>query len=488
MFLLACIPFLVLGVLFLVLKRSPADFHLMGSDEMDYWIESATIMKRGLLAQNTGYFGYGWQTHAILLNFGGHGLFSLFPFVVFGSLTPWQQSSMMLVNAAFISVSLIFSYLSSKSIGKTLAITAILFLFTSFSIYFMSGMLEPLMFSGSIVLASLIPKLATEGSNKKHLYQWYLGFSIAWSLFRLSNIAFLLPIIFFDLVKLKRNFFSLVLKYGAIILVIIAATFLFTAPYPWGFLTRLFASDQKFLVFASHLLQNLRLFLTFGQGWKIESVLRLSYLFWTLCLVMVLITLGDKSKNHDFRFLILVQLITLFSVLVLHLCFYDVGDLRDLRVLSPVLFFSFAATIFSSASLLQKKLQIASVLGILIVSSVINLSLVKSLKTDFIDPFFDNRRTIDLFKYIKYDPQAKDRWQNTAYLDVFNYVWMDFNNYDPGIGLMLPVGGDFASLKPEESGSTLKARYLITYRFNSLPSYELIASDDDVYLLGRVGD
>jgi len=57
MFLLACIPFLVLGVLFLVLKRSPADFHLMGSDEMDYWIESATIMKRGLLAQNTGYFG-----------------------------------------------------------------------------------------------------------------------------------------------------------------------------------------------------------------------------------------------------------------------------------------------------------------------------------------------------------------------------------------------------------------------------------------------
>ncbi len=486
--LIACIPFLVLWMIFFVLKRSPNDYHLMGSDEMDYWIESATIMRRGLFNQNTGYFGYGWQTHAKLLNFGGHGLFSIIPFVVFGSFTSWQQSSMMLVNAIIISISIIFSFFINRSVVKTLTVTVMLFMFTSFSVYFISGMLEPLMFAGSIMLGALLSTMFFEKKDKKDFRGWYLGIAIAWTLFRLSNIVFLLPIILIELFRLKHSFLRVLLKYGLVSLIVVLATFIFTAPYPWGFITKFMISEEKLVLFSSHLLQNLRLFFDFSQGWKIEIILRLGFLFWIICLVFILIYQRYEPKDRESNFFLSAQLIILISVVIVHLCFYDVGDLRDLRVLSPILFFSFVATLMASNQLAQKRYLLGSAIIFLVFSTMINFASIRSLKTEFVDPFFDDKRTIDLFKYIRYDNNARDRWQNTAYLDVFNYIWMDFNYYDPGIGLMLPVGGDFSALKPEEVALNLKAKYLITYRFTSLPHYELIASDDDVYLLQRVQD
>ena len=486
--LMALFPFIVLALLFLLLKRSPSEYHLMGSDEMDYWIESATIMKRGLLNQNTGYFGYSWQSHAKLLNFGGHGLFSIIPFSILGFLTTWKQSSMMLVNAAIISAAIVFSYFTSRSVRKTIINICVLFLFTSFSLYFLSGMLETLMFAGSLMLAALLPKLMSENGYDKSANRWFLCLSITWSLFRLSNIVFLIPSLILEIVILKRKWWSVLLKYGLISLMLVLASLLLTAPYPWGFITRLSTSDSKFILFTSHLIENFKLFFRFDQARMIEAAFRLGYIAWMFCLGVSLINQRGKPKELNFQFFCLIQLIILISVLLLHLCFYDVGQLRDLRVLSPVLFFSFASTIFSSFDTFWRKYLIIFICSFLAVTTMLNLVQLRSLKSDFVDPYFDNKRTIDLFKYIKYDPQAADRWQNTAYLDVFNYVWMDFNYYDPGIGLMLPVGSDFKSLRIDDVKSTLKAKYLITYRFSSFPFYELIASDDDVYLLKRIQD
>ena len=488
MVLQALLPFLILALLFLVLKRSPSEYHLMGSDEMDYWIESATIMKRGLLNPNTGYFGYSWQTHARLLNYGGHGLFSIFPFILLGSFTSWQQSSMMLVNAALISVSIVFSYFTSRSLGKSLATIFVLFLFTSFSLFFISGMLEALMFAGSLMLASLLPKLLNENCCDKVAYRWYLGLSIAWGLFRLSNIVFLIPLIFLEIGRFESKWWRVLLKYGLISLALVLATFLFTAPYPWGFITRLSTSESKFYFFTSHLFDNLILFFRFDQARMIESVFRLGYLIWMLCLGVCLVMPGTKTKDRNFHHFILIQFFVLISVLLLHLFFYDVGELRDLRVMSPVLFFSFAATIFSSSQVSWRRYLIGFIVGFLLLTTTLNMVQIRSLKAEFIDPYFDDKRTIDLFKYVRYDSQAADRWQNTVYLDVFNYVWMDFNDYDPGIGLMLPVGGDFEALRPDEERSTLKAKYLITHRFSTLQNYEMIASDEDVYLFSRIED
>ncbi len=486
--LMALFPFLLLALLFLFLRRSPSEYHLMGSDEMDYWIESATIMKRGLLNQNTGFFGYSWQTHARLLNYGGHGLFSIFPFILLGSFTSWQQSSMMLVNAALISVSIVFSYFMSRSTLKIIANIFNLFLFTAFSLYFVSGMLEALMFAGSMMFAVLLPELFRENGTNKVAFRWFLGLGIAWSLFRLSNIVFLLPLIFWEIHYLNNKWWWVLLKYGLISFILVFVSLLFTAPYPWGFITVLFSSESKLLLFTSHFMENIRLFFRFDQARLIEVVFRLGYLLWMLCLGANLIYSGFKTKNRTFNFFSLIQLMVLISVLLLHLCFYDVGELRDLRVLSPILFFSFATTIFSSFERFWKKYLVAFIIGFLMLTTLLNMIHIKSLKSEFIDPYFDDKRTIDLFKYVRYDQQAADRWQNTVYLDVFNYVWMDFNHYDPGIAVMLPVGGDFESLRLNDVKSTLKAKYLITYRFSSLPEYELIASDDEVYLLQKIED
>ena len=316
-------------------------------------------------------------------------------------------------------------------------------------------------------------------------YRWFLCLSVAWSLFRLSNIVFLLPIIILEIVKFKQRWWSVLIRFGLLSLMLVLASLLFTAPYPWGFLTGLSLSDTKFLVFASHLFENLRLFFWLDQARTIEVAFRVGYLAWMFCLGVSLINPGSKPKNNNFQLFSLIQLIILFSVLLLHLCFYDVGELRDLRVLSPILFFSFASTIFSSFDSFWEKYLIGFIIGFIMITTALNLVQIRSLKAEFIDPYFDDKRTIDLFKYARYNPQAADRWQNTLYLDVFNYVWMDFNHYDPGIGLMLPVGGDFESLKLDDVNSTLKAEYLITYRFSALPNYELIASDDNVYLLKR---
>ena len=460
----------------------------MGSDEMDYWIESTTIMRRGLLNQNTGYFGYSWQSHAKLLNLGGHGLFSIIPFSILGFLTPWKQSSMMWVNAAIVSTAIVFSYITCRSIWKTIANICVLSLFTSFSLYILSGMLEGLMYAGSMILAVLLPKLFSENGYDKSAYRWFFGLSIAWSLFRLSNIVFLLPLLILEILRFKRKWWSVFLKYGLISLLLVLASLLFTAPYPWGFLTKLSSSEAKLLLFTFHLFENFKLFIRFDQARVIEVAFRFGYLAWMFYMGVSLINTGRKPNNKSFQLFSLIQLIILFSVLLLHLCFYDVGELRDLRVLSPILFFSFASTLFSSFHTFWKKRLVGFIIGFLILTTVLNLVQLRSLKAEFIDPYFDDKQTIDLFKYVRYDPQAVDRWQNTLYLDVFNYIWMDFNHYDPGIGLMLPVGGDFESLKLDDVDSTLKAKYLITYRFSALPNYELIASDDDVYLLKRIMD
>lgn len=485
---MALFPFLILALLFLVLRRSPSEYHLASSDEIDYWVESATLLKRGLLNPNTGFFGYSWQSHARVLNYGGHGLFSILPFVILGSFTSWQQSSMMLVNAVLVSASIVFAYFTSRSLTKTAVNICILFLFTSFSLYFFTGMLEALMFAGSMMLAALLPKLLGNEEYNKVVHRWFLGLSIAWSLFRLSNIVFLLPLMILEIVRLKRKHWQVFLKYGLIILTLVLASFLFSAPYPWGFLTDLFSSEEKILLLISHIFENLKLFFSFDQARMIEIVFRLGYVTWMLYLGASLIKPVAKSKKENSYFFTLVQLSILSSILLLNICFYDVYDLRDFRVLSPFLFFSFASTSFASFGGSRKKYLVGFIIGFLMLSTVLNLVQFRNLKANSVDPYFDDKRSVDLFKHILYDPQTTDRWQNTAYFDVSNYGWMDFNYYDPGIGLMLPISEDFETLNLDEVKTTLRAKYLITNRFTSLPYYEMIASDDNVYLFKRIPD
>jgi|GEM_PF-5702452 len=61
------LPFLSMLVFFLIVQKNPLDFHLVFSDELDYWVETATLIKRGLFSPNAGYFGYSFGNFAVCL-------------------------------------------------------------------------------------------------------------------------------------------------------------------------------------------------------------------------------------------------------------------------------------------------------------------------------------------------------------------------------------------------------------------------------------
>ncbi len=125
------LPVIILWGIFKVNNNKLADFHLINSDEFDYYAETVSIARNGLINHASGYFGYSLDKHAKVLNYGAHAPFNLLPLALAAKLTGSSQATVLLANLVSLCVSLLIFYVLRRSLRDLALIFLLLFSFSS---------------------------------------------------------------------------------------------------------------------------------------------------------------------------------------------------------------------------------------------------------------------------------------------------------------------------------------------------------------------
>ena len=319
--LLICIlPVVILWAIFRVNNSPLSEFHLINSDEFDYYAESVSIARNSLVNQESGYFGYNLNLHAKLLNYGAHAPFNLLPLALTAKLTGDSQASALLANLVLLCISLLVFFLLRRSLKDLALLFLLLFSFLPFLLYVFTGMVEVLIYAGLILLLPLYEKLFAKREQSPSLLA-YLLVVLLWSLSRITHIFFLLPALIFEIGILKKKALPTLFKYALIVLGLTAVLWLLSASFPWSFMGQWLRSSQKVSFFFRHGLSMSFKFLQPGFGEPMEVALRYAYLLWIGILALPLFSLRNQVSDSE-RFFILGHLAVLLAHLVFVLFFY----------------------------------------------------------------------------------------------------------------------------------------------------------------------
>ena len=474
------LPVVVLWGIFRVNNAQLSDFHLINSDEFDYYAESISISRNGLVNEESGYFGYGLDQHAKVLNYGAHAPFNLLPIALTAKLSGNSQSSTLSTNVALLCISVFIFFILRKSIKDIALLLLLLFSFLPFLLYFFTGMVEVLIYAGLILLLPLYETLFKKRERSSALIA-YIILVLVWSLFRITHIFFLLPALLYEIGVLKKKMFPTLVKYALIVLGMTAVLWLLSASFPWSFIAQWMRSDQKFSFFFRHGLSMSRKFLLPGFGEPMEVALRYVFLAWIGILAWLFLKSRKLSKYSE-QFFVLGHLAVLLAHLVFVLFFYDFDEIRGFRMLSPVLFFSIVSCLLSKIQTLPKRLVTFTVLVIWLVFLLITFPQRQALYTETVLRRLEPVQRSQVFKWAVFDPSPRTRWDNTIYVDLFIYPDMDYTYFTPGLGMMVFRVDELDDFLANSSADALKAKYLISSADVEFPGYELVGTDLDISL------
>ena len=471
------IPFLVLLLIFVIAKAVPETYHFTVSDETDYWIEAVTIVRRGLLSPNAGYFGYGFSSHSPILYFGGHGLFNLIPNIITAALFTQKQYLSLISNAGLISLGVVAYYFLTKSLKKTFLITVLLFLFVPFALYYFTGMIEILLFSGIFLFIPLWQKLLKSEPNDNKTLNWYFVVVFVWSLFRITYIFFLIPAFLFELWRCQKSFWLLLLKYVSVFLAAASLFWLTTASYPWYFITQWMRSDRKLDYFIRHAFSVAYHIVSPAGVAPVEVAFRWTYLLW-LGLLTYLLIRNWKKKPKEQQIDLLSHVLLLTGKLAFLCLFYEIEDLRSVRYLAVALAFSMIYFLVNAEEWPNRHTSAAAIAFVWLAIGAVFIYqgeyYYKELVVRRLEPTDRSR----ILQQIKYDPNAKSRWENTIYLDFYDDTEPDFNYYDPGLGIMFPQFDELDdALAEAPDDEALRAKYYLTSEEIEIPTYTKVGKE-----------
>ncbi len=483
--LLICIlPIVILWGIFRVNNSQLSDFHLINSDEFDYFAESISIARNGLINDESGYFGYSLNLHAKLLNYGAHAPFNLLPIALAAEFTNNYQSSALLANLVLLCISLFVFFLLRRSLKDLAVLVLLLFSFLPFMLYFFTGMIEVLIYVGLILLLPLYEKLF-EKKEQSPVLLAYILLVLLWSLFRITHIFFLLPAFLDEIGILKKKALPTLIKYALIVLGITAVLWLLSASFPWSFIGQWLRSSQKFSFFFRHGFSMAFKFLQPGFGEPMEVVLRYIYLIWTGVLALLSLKSREKMSESE-RLFVLGHLAVLLAHLVFVLFLYDFDEIRGFRMLSPILFFSMASCLLWVPKKLPKNLARLSILVTWLVFLAVAFPQRRMLYTETILRRLEPVHKSQVFNWAEYNQNPQDRWENTIYVDLFIYPDMDYAYFTPGMGMMVFRVDELDDFLAASSPETLKAKYLISSADTAFPGYEIVGTDMDISLYQKV--
>lgn len=478
---LVCIlPVAILWGIFRINNSQLSEFHLINSDELDYFAESISIARNGFLNQESGYFGYSLDQHARLLNYGAHAPFNLLPLALAANFTGNSQASALLANLVLLCISFFTFFLLRRSLKDLAFLLLLLFSFFPFLLYFFTGMVEVLIYVGLILLLPLYERLFEKTEHSPVLVV-YILLVILWSLSRITHVFFLLPALIYEIGILRKKTFPTLIKYALIVLGLTIVLWLLSASFPWSFMGQWLRSSQKFSFFFRHGLSMSLKFLLPGFGDPMEVALRYAYLLWTGILVWFSLNLRKTASNSE-RFFLFGHLTVLVAHLVFVLFFYDFDEIRGFRMLSPILFFSMASCYLSAHRALPKRLVGLSILGVWLIFLMIAFPQRQALYTETVLRRLEPVHISKVFTWAVYDPNPGDRWENTVYVDLFIYPDMDYAYFTPGLGMMVFRVDELDNILAGASPEALKAKYLISSAAREFPGYEKVGTDMDISL------
>ncbi len=481
---LCLLPVIFLLGIFWINQSSLSEFHLINSDEFDYYAESVSVARNSLINKNSGYFGYSLDKHAKLLNYGAHAPFNLLPFALGANFTGYSQTSALLANTATLCFSLLIFFALRKYLRDLAIVLVLLFSFLPFLLYFFTGMLEVQMFAGMVLLLPFFETMM-DGKSRNIAFKAYFLLVLVWTLLRITNIFLLLPALIFEIVALKRKVLPVLVKYAAIVLGMTAILWLLSASFPWSFIGQWLQSNTKLEFFFRHGLSMSLKFLLPNFGEPMEVALRYAFLLWSVILFFKFLRINKDALDQD-RSYLLGHLAVLVAHLVFVLFFYDFDELRGFRMLAPILFFSVASFILQRRLLPLRRLAVIYTIFAWAVLLFVVFPDRQTLYKETVLRRLEPVNKSQAFKWAAYNPTPKDRWENTIYMDLFIYPDLDYAHFTPGLGMMVFRVDELDDFLASSSAEELKAKYLISSASIDFPGYEKIGSDLDISLYQKI--
>ena len=165
---------------------------------------------------------------------------------------------------------------------------------------------------------------------------------------------------------------------------------------------------------------------------------------------------------------------------------YDFDTYRGFRMLSPVLFFSMTSYLLSKYNQSTIKFTRAAIVIIWAVMLVLAIPQRQELVKGFISRRLEPVNKSQVLKWVSFNPDAKDGWENTVYIDFLTFTKMDFAYFEPGLGTMLYRQDELDDIPYSAIAETLKAKYLISSFEVDMPSYEFVGEDMGIILYEKV--
>ena len=455
-------PWFILLLISFITRHSIFNSVPVWSDELSYWHEVLSLSQKGL---GHGYYTYNESLPAAS-TFGSHGFGTVSVYAFYAIIFGWKSYSIVTANAFFMSLAWLAVLLIAKPSSKLIIRLLIVNLFfVPFLFFSGTSMSEGLNYAVLIVVFGLLNRLIK--NNSRPLLFGYVLYVIFISLIRINYVVFFVPILFlpFDFVAgLKRKlilFLSIVL--------FSAALFLFTAhfvsPYNQSFISELFSQQgifPKLTHFSQHFVQNILIYLNPFSDNMIQVALR----YFTVLLILYI---AFKSQMFHNRFkkleigYFVVFLILILTVLI-NISVYDIGDWRDYRVISPILFGSILFIILGDKT---HEFHLISVLNLIMIAVM-----VASPKV--FGSFHESRYTLikndSLLNTIKFENNAQTPFENTIIVDVF----------DTSVVMNVPAGIGISFV--DSLNDNLKSKYIFSSKELRLTNYKLTAKNRQGFL------
>lgn len=395
---------------------SPADFHPVWNDEIDYWHQILTFVTAGF---NGGYYSVEEAVaRTPYSRFGTHGPFFSLLFGSAALLTGWSQSSALLFNMFCISAAAAFFLWRTRSTpGRSFLTGALLVTCWPLLLYIPSAMQESLHHALALVLAALFADLyRDDGSSPRAAAVTFIALTAA-SLLRATWAALFIP--FLLQVLPGRSVASRLLACVSGLLCLVLSLFLFAylaAPFPDNFVNTLFVivkSDTRegLAFFLSHAATNLKSVFLLNNGYPLEILQHYQMIVFLAGSTAALITARKMGTLSHGSF---IHVINLGIIAALVLTLYDTNDWRDYRVVTPHLLFSASLMIAAGSRRLPLFLIISS---LLLVSGF-----SRTYRFFHREHFSASTASTRLFAlqyapHLRYRPEASP-WENSLLVDI----------------------------------------------------------------------
>ncbi len=450
-------PFLAVGIVSLVLGKNGFAAIPIWSDELDYWRSVYSFVNYGF---RTGYIGIGELPPEIgVLSVHGPGPLLLYAW--FARLFGWGYSSILLVNALWVSAGAgAFLLLVRPKPRAALFLALSMLVYAPFVLYCCTSMTELANYGLLMLYAGLLYRL-----REKLTLPVLIGALCAvlfLSVYRILYFLLFVPVAVLACGKKANG--KLALWLAAILVVSFLINYcmrLVTSPYESGFLYHFLRADfrEAARMFYFHALNNLHAYFMLELANTSEVVQR-----WLYCGVALLTLLGVIFHKKD-RFLYGLCFGLLLLPWAVIILFYETQDWADYRSLAPFLWFVIAWLLLRG----QKLVPITYFAGCAAVAAVLFTGAPEGAFADpnrFAPaPFSADLQT--LCEAVTYDPDAEDPFQNTVRTEIMDIQVMA--QLHPGLGVQSGIMYE---------NNTGKSRWILTRFLRiSVPGFETVTDN-----------